>query len=115
MALSAIPNGPLAQHQESRPKNGAATEQSEKKLADLAATKRNVENKFDDNVNFSQATTAASEKSNGATGISSSLDVNSAEKLLQKTMSASMADIKVAVSAQSNLSPHTAQDLLADK
>jgi len=92
------------------------TEQSEKKLANVASAKSNGENKFDDNVKFNQArTVAVSEKTNGSTGGSSSLDVNSAEKLLQKTMTASKADIRAAVSAQSNLNPHVAQDLLADK
>lgn len=115
MALSAIPNAPLAKTQESQQKPGTATDQSANKRSDLSSDSSAGGSKFGDNVELSQKTaTQKTQKTAQADAPAKPLDAQSAEELLQRTIKTSMADSKTAVSAQSGLQPQVARSLLAD-
>lgn len=115
MAVSSIPNAPLANNPENQQKMGSATEQSGQKKSDLSSNPNGGENRYSDNVNISQQAgktsgTAVTESSKGA----KALDAESAKELLNRTMQTYMADSKTAISTQAKVSPQAGQTLLTD-
>lgn len=115
MALTSVPNAPLARSQENQVKADSVTDQSPNKRSGLSSGSNTAGNAFGDSVELSQQATAQkTQKVAEADGTTQPLNEMSAEKLLQQTIQASRDNSKSAVSAQSKLQAEVAQTLLAD-
>jgi hypothetical protein len=99
MTLSGVSNTALTQSQVSQQK-------AEKNKSDLSSADNDSGKQFDDNVTLSK-----SEKSASPSRV---IDESEAEKLLPRILKSIVASSKIAVTAQANISPQTAQGFLAD-
>jgi hypothetical protein len=99
MTLSAVSNSALTKSQVSQQKN-------ENNKSDFSSAANNSEKQFDDNVTLSK-----SEKSSSPSRV---LSENEAKNILPRTLDSIIKESKIAVAAQANTSPQTAQGFLAD-
>lgn len=105
MTLSSLSGSPLTQSQLSNQKNIAEPNKNDASRSNSASENNYSGNKIDDNVTLSK-----SEKSSES---SKALGTSAAEELLPQAIKAILADSGQALSAQANIKPEAAIELLA--
>lgn len=100
MTITAVSNNALTQSQISQQKTETDTKHPQK-----SNTNPTLEKNFQDNVTLSQ-----SGKINDSSNV---IDMKEAESQLSETMKSILTHSKAALSAQTNITPQTAQELLS--
>lgn len=100
MTITTVSNTALTQSQISQQKTETDTKQPQK-----SNTNPTLEKNFQDNVTLSQ-----SGKINDSSNV---IDMKEAESQLSETMTSILTHSKAALSAQANITPQTAQELLS--
>lgn len=105
MTLTNISNTSLTQSHTSHQKTEADTKQLQKNALDSPSNNALSKENFHDNVTLSQ-----SESSSDSSKV---IDKKTAETLLPQTMKSILSQSKVALAAQANITPQTAQEILS--